>query len=478
MNKNYLTQVVILFLLTIGILLGLSMLKPTDINFTTRQIDLLSSLRNKPVVDESDEEIEDIAATDSVSNLVSDSTISRTHTDSVPLRPTIKAPRKAGDITLIEDYTMAQAGMQHFATAIYNRNNLQRPVRIGVLGDSFIEADILTQNIRQLLQDIYGGSGVGYMAMHSDFPGFRRSIAQVDKGWETYNVASNAQLPYTSLTLQLHRPQGDGKTYTRYKGVKKLRHINEWEVSKVGFIADTTAVISLKTDSTLHTFDIAPDSEAQFIVIAEPTHSLEVECNQAAVAFWGTWLDGTTGIAVDNISIRGYSGTTLQSIPAERLQQLNNAIPYDLILLQYGLNRMTPSITDYSSYTTQLVEAINHLRSALPHTDIVIVGIGDRSQNENGSLQTMKAVYGIRKAQRNAAIEAQCHFWDCYEAMKTLGGMPTFVENSWANKDYTHINHAGGSPLANEFVKAIKYALEKNTTAHIPQSQPDTLIYE
>ena len=72
----------------------------------------------------------------------------------------------------------------------------------------------------------------------------------------------------------------------------------------------------------------------------------------------------------------------------------------------------------------------------------------------------MPAIYGMRKAQRNAAIEAECLFWDCCEAMKQIGGMPTFVGNNWASKDYTHINHTGGAPLANEFVKAIQYAID------------------
>jgi hypothetical protein len=91
----------------------------------------------------------------------------------------------------------------------------------------------------------------------------------------------------------------------------------------------------------------------------------------------------------------------------------------------------------------------------------------------------MPAIYGMRKAQRNAAIEAQCLFWDCCEAMKHIGGMPTFVDNKWASKDYTHINHQGGAPLAEEFVKAINHALNNRPQAVTTQPN-DTIadIYE
>lgn len=492
MNNNHLTQVVILFLLTIGILLGLSTLKPTDINFTTKEMDLLSSLRNEPITKDSYEEelqttthetdnsIENegnlfTAKDESISNeeIVTPQAASNSYpisidsatlailSDSTTVLPKIDVPRKASDITLIEDYTIEQLGLKNLETVIKSFNTLQRPIRIAVLGDSFTEADIMTQNIRQLLQDAYGGCGVGYMPMYSDCPGFRHSISHVCDGWETHSVITKPEYKSTSLTLQVHRPQDSIQTYTRYKGVKKYRHLDSWNVSKIGFVANKRANITVKTDSGRHSFVATPDNKAQFIVIPETTHSLEIRCNQHGVAFWGAWLDGNKGFAVDNISVRGYSGTTIPTIPVERLKQLNENIPYDLIILQYGLNCMAKHIMDYSYHTAQLVKAINHLRSALPNTDIVIMGISDRCQNINGIIQTMKAVYPLRQAQRNAAIKTQCHFWDCCEAMKTLGGMEAFVNKKWANKDYTHISRVGGSHLAEEFIKALMYALEK-----------------
>ena len=487
MKKNHLTQVVILFLLTIGILLGLSTLNPADIDFTTKRVDLLSSLRNTPIVEEptenefqgEDQYYNEDVTTPSASEegektidttpddngpATGDTTALAPTTVSKPVRPQINAPRKAGDITLIEDYTFEQGGLKNLEASIANPDSIQRPVRIAILGDSFTEADIMTQNIRQLLQDEYGGYGVGYMPMYSDCPGFRHSVSHVCEGWETHSVISKPEYKNTSLTLQLHRPQDSTKTCTRFKGVSKLRHLDRWDVSRIGIIANNGASISVKTDSGRHSYDILPDDKAQFITIAQTTQSLEIKCSGHDVAFWGAWLDGTKGFAVDNISVRGYSGTTIQSIPTERLKQLNEAIPYDMIILQYGLNSMDKNITDYSYYTRHLVNIVNHLRTAFPNTDMLIMGISDRCQNIDGSIQTMKAVYAMRQAQRNAAIEAGCHFWDCCEAMKTLGGMAKFVDNRWANKDYTHINRTGGSHVAEEFVKAIKYALEKKAT--------------
>ncbi len=487
MKKNVLGQVVILLLLTIIMLFVLSLLPPLKCNnFTTKKIDLLSDIRNKS---QSQEDIDEyfphntpnttsiiVADTDScehknsvdkdVANLASTQHPSQQASHTVQQQSSINqndyAPQKAGDTTLIEDYSPQKNGLAHLINAIKNRHNIGRPVRIGFLGDSFIEADILTQNIRELLQDQYGGCGVGYMAMHSDFPGFRRSITQIDKGWNTHNVVTDTEIELTSLPLQLHRPNKNA--VTQFRGVSKLRHIDRWNVSTIALYARETTSIKLKTDSSSYSYNIKPQEQAQFIKLYEPTSSLEIRCDSTTdVAFWGAWLDDIKGIAVDNISMRGYSGNSIELLPQQNIKVLNDTIPYDLIVLQYGLNRMTASILHYEPFTKELVRMVNHLRSVMPHTDILILGIGDRCQNENGELQTMPAVYALLKAQRKAAIESQCLFWNTCEAMKSLGGMPQFVENKWANKDYTHINHAGGNPLGKEFIKALNYAIEHST---------------
>ena len=468
MSKNYLTQVVWLFILTVAILLIISVIPPIDINHTTKQVDLLSSIRtdkgeeNTTTPETKPTSSKGKTPTTQFETVVEDVITPIVEEQEIETEPEVirkDVPRKMGDITLIEDYTPEEVGLKYLAQAIERREKLNRPVRIAFLGDSFIEADILTQNIREALQELYGGCGVGYMAMHSDFPGFRRSITQVDKGWETHNVADDYEGKYTSLPLQFHRPAGEAST--RFKGVNKLKYIDHWDVSTIGFIAGSNTTITLKTDSTTHSYNVEADNTAQFITLRETTSSLKIECNNTDIAMWGAWLDAQSGIALDNISIRGYSGTTIQDLPIKQLEQLGKNIPYDLIVLQYGLNRMTPSIINYTAYTAQLNEAVEHLQKAFPHTDILIMGIGDRCENVNGEMKTMKAIYGMMDAQRNAAIQSGCLFWDTYEAMKTLGGMPQFVNNKWANKDYTHINHAGGRPLSQEFVKALTHAIKK-----------------
>ena len=70
--------------------------------------------------------------------------------DTVRLNPALVA---------IEQFAPADSGRLRafYDTLLYAR----RPVRIAVLGDSFIEGDILTADLREKLQQAYGGGGAG-----------------------------------------------------------------------------------------------------------------------------------------------------------------------------------------------------------------------------------------------------------------------------------------------------------------------------
>lgn len=483
MNKNRLSQVVWLFLLVWVILFGLSLLPPLHIGgYTTREIDLLSDLRDEDDDEEyyadeyyaESEALPSAQVVEPVNNGVTaaDSTSVSSVADSValvPVRRPEQVAHRVDDIVPIEDYTVEQTGLCNMAAAIEGIDTLGRPARIVFLGDSFIEADILTQHIRELLQQRYGGQGVGYMALHSDFPGFRRSIAQNDKGWESHSVVKEPVLTRMSLPLQYYLPVS--KAYTRYKGTSRYAHAGNWTVSRVAYDATDAALLALETDSGCHTYEIAAGEGIGMVTLCEPTKQLTVSCDSANVALWGVWLDGADGVAVDNVSMRGYSGGSIADIPTANLVALQEAIPCDMVVLQYGLNRMSSGITDYAGFTQELTRVVTHLREAMPGVDILLMGIGDRCENRDGTMKTMKEVYALRRAQRAAARESGCLFWDTCEAMKYAGGMTRFVENGWANKDYTHISHAGGRPMAQAFVRALGYALGDSTTIEMTRGR-------
>ena len=78
------------------------------------------------------------------------------------------------DIVPVEDFdTTAYGAFRRFCDTLLGA---QRPVRIAVLGDSFVEGDILTADLRERLQSVYGGGGTGFAPMASPLTAFRRTV--------------------------------------------------------------------------------------------------------------------------------------------------------------------------------------------------------------------------------------------------------------------------------------------------------------
>ena len=121
------------------------------------------------------EQIYEQIKAEAVASSSSNTTQSQEHTKAV----------SSEDNTII-DMTPEHDGLRHFFAQLRRRSSLGRPVRIAVLGDSFIEGDIFSGSLRSMLQARYGGSGVGWMPLSSETAGFRRTIRNELKGWKEY----------------------------------------------------------------------------------------------------------------------------------------------------------------------------------------------------------------------------------------------------------------------------------------------------
>ena len=378
------------------------------------------------------------------------------------VEPPVPIDPHDGEIIVMEDYSPDGNGLKRFKSALAQAGN--RVVRIAILGDSYIEGDIFTQDVREKLQDQYGGCGVGYVNMYSEFPGFRRSITQSGSGWEVYNVSMKGHnKAYISITQQYSMPVSEKATAT-YKGAKRLKHTDSWEKSRFIYISPDAATINTRQDNgewTSHSSSAS--SEAQCIEVTGPMKSFSVSTGNMSLAGIGVWLDGNNGISVDCMSSRGFSGVTLSRVSSSLSQSMRRYIDYDLIVIEYGINAMSEAQTDYSAYSKLMIKSIGHIKECYPNADIIIMGVGDRGSKRGTDIITMPTTYNMIAAQRDVARHLGCVFWDTREAMGGENAIVTWANANppKANKDYIHLTHIGGRKLAEEFLKSLNNAINK-----------------
>lgn len=354
-------------------------------------------------------------------------------------------------ISRLADMSPRHDGMQHFFAQLRQRSRLGRPVRIAVLGDSFIEGDIFTGSLRSQLQARYGGAGVGWMPLTSETAGFRRTIRHEFKGWREYNqLRTKGRYPLPSHYYT--GSEGDWVRYTLPKGSQPCTEAILYYQSPQG------TSLSVSIDGGEPTMIDLPESESlsAYKLNSSAFSSIRFSLASGASGFvcYGVGLDGASGISVDNFSTRGNSGLTLRSLDSELNRAFCSARPYDLIILQYGLNTISQKQLDYSHYIKQFGGAIDHLRASIGSTECLLLGVSDRGTKSNGAVVTMPAVRALEQGQIRLAAEKGLVFWSTREAVVRLGGIGALASRGWAAKDYTHLSHRGGQELARQFLDA------------------------
>ena len=359
-------------------------------------------------------------------------------------------------IGFLEDFGTDGPSMLHFYDALLKKEG-KRPVRIAVLGDSFIEGDIITADIREQLQDLYGGGGVGFVPFSSPIAQFRGTVRHTFDGWTTLDVKNARQAPeeyrdkfFVSGSLCIP----DKSASVQMKGVMFRKHIDRASVARLIFTNRERTTIHVTINDTIHkVYNPEPGPEVQQIDIHTPIRSLEVRiANPAGFIGYGIVFENKNGVSLDNYSIRGNSGLALFGTNAAVNARIGAMRGYDLIILQYGLNVMSADVLHYGSYEKAFIKVINYMKRCFPNSSILVMGVCDRSTQRDGEFVTMPAVRGMIEAQRNAARETGVAFWNTFEAMGGENSMVEFVRKNWAAKDYTHLGYAGGKFIAGKLV--------------------------
>ena len=364
----------------------------------------------------------------------------------------------------IEDYTASGDVAAHLRRALASGES--GPVRIAFLGDSFMEGDILTGDIREMLQEAFGGRGVGFVPVESIVSGLRQTVFHEFGGWEGFSIKKkNDSITDSRFLLSgyLYVPQNDD-AFVSYKTSKFKKYLTDVTQAAFVFINPGNTVIRVTVnDSIERTFTPPSSPDIQRIVVRDVgkinSLTFRFSATEGFIAY-GVLMDGDRGIAVDNYADRGSSGMQFYKLRKGYNQAYDAFCGYDMIVLEFGINVVAKDMTDYSWFERQMVSVVKNIRRCYPSADIILMGVGDRSTKEDGEYVTMPEIKSMIAHQRSIARKCGIGFFDVYSAMGGENSMVKFVEKRWAAKDYTHVSSAGAKVIAREFVDALLDEIE------------------
>jgi lysophospholipase L1-like esterase len=355
----------------------------------------------------------------------------------------------------IIDYSNGETGgMDHFYSVLDSVNSLNRPVRIAYYGDSYIEGDILTGNLREMFQQKYGGHGVGWVDCGSEIVKVRRSITQTYSGITEFKAVEK---PFTSSKLGISgryfEPSEGSKIST--SAAKHYPHSTSWDTSTLFFKTPSSLNISIKTSSGVSSaYASIGKNSIQRLKTDGPMSSINYRFTSvgSGTLLYGMALESHQGVLLDNFSMRASSGLPLLNIPLSMMQQMNTMRPYDLIILHFGLNEAVNGNATMvlRKYMRDMCKVVKHFHEAYPEASILIMGVPDRCQRTEDGIRTLKEVKNLVNLQQQMAADCNVSFLNFFEVMGGEGSVKKLVDRNMADKDYTHLSFSGGKFIASK----------------------------
>ena len=469
--KNYLGQTLGLVTLVLVLLTGLSLL-PGGLSvggFPLREMDIFADIRQNPPL------FSDSLVTDTtgigLDTLAYPAVLDTSQKDSMGLIPAV-ADVLFGQI--IEDYTPDQRGLSDFFAAIDSIRSHQRTVRVAFFGDSFVEGDILLGDLRDTLQTVWGGDGVGYVPITSEVARFKRTLVHRYEKWSTFSIVKNhASGEPFGINGFVYQPLPGA--FVHYEGADYFNHTRQWSRFRLFYQSETNTPFVWQQGDAPPQPDTLPAKAGSLGVWNHDqpgtrAFAFRFDEPDSSLLLYGATMENGPGFYLDNFSVRGNTGGRLKLIAPGLARQFDQVLHYDLIVVQLGLNAVTPSLNNIRWYSAELEQTFKHLENCFPGKTILVISVADRAGKVDGELATLPSVAAITAMQRNLARQHGFLFYDLYHGMGGPGAMIKFAQQkpALANKDFTHLTHEGGKVMGHLFARLFleaqtRYRYEKES---------------
>lgn len=395
---------------------------------------------------------------------------------------------------------------QFYLDQFYNQllklenNPDSQKVRIAYFGDSMTDGDLIVQDIRMNLQDVFGGRGVGFVPVTSESARTRASVIHnFSSNWKTYSFMKkyDSIYPY-GVNGQVFYTDSTGKASVDFRaGVNRKNNNMPFPVLYYGKSENDSALVRVITQKDTLKIPLQPAENLNRIRLSSrilSSFKLEFESSQN-ISFYGVNFDVPYGIQVDNFSSRGNSGLPLTALDQNLMHTFQKEFNYDLIVLHFGTNVLNSDSFTYEWYKNRMKRVVDYVRTLFPQASVMVVSIADRAKKYDTEMKTDSAVAYLLNQQRLLAEEKKTAFVSLYDLMGGENSMIFWVEaeKPKANKDYTHFNSFGsqeiGGLISEQILdgfknyKSKRKVLEKEEEAirrkdSILHAKKDTLLQE
>ena len=356
----------------------------------------------------------------------------------MPELKSITGGETADDTHIITDSVVVYEETDTVQKQISNSTAL----RIIHYGDSQIEGDRMTKNIRNGLQSRFGGGGVGLIPLHQTIGSM--SLQQKLIMNDIQQTAKQGPKRYLA-----YGPKSGRRETKVYGPMAQVAVMNDSIVKGSEQLKLTMTSVAKDTTAYFTQIRILRQYDS-IITLRQPQRNYTLKLNGKG-DIYGISLETKTGVIVDNIQMRGCAGTIFTSIDPKALRHYYAVTNTALFILQYGGNVMpyTKTVSSIDSYKERLRKQIRYIKRLVPEADLLFVGPSDMHTTIEGTKTTYPLLPKMDKTLKDLAAEENIGYWSLFEAMGGKGGMTRWVAQGLAGSDGVHFTRKGADKAGN-----------------------------
>ena len=342
--------------------------------------------------------------------------------------------------------------LDDFWTTAENAVSDNRVVRILHYGDSQIEMDRISYQLRAYMQQHFGGGGPGMLPFRTIIAS--TSVSQSASGNLTHLASFGDSTVVRSRgnygpMMQCFRMAGNASTSIKASSNSKtdsrLKLFSRIRLVYNNRSGNLKATLSEKKKRHKESFTSKKKGVGSMLwTLNSATASFNINTTGDADLYCVT-VDNGPGVAVDNIPMRGCSGSQFTSVDKELLKQAYAQLDVAMIILQFGGNSVPyiKSKKAISTYCSTMGKQIDYLHQCCPQAKILFVGPSDMSTSERGKLQTYPMLPALVDSLRVTANRHGAAFWSIYHAMGGRNSMLSWKKQGLSGSDYVHFTPKG-----------------------------------
>jgi len=415
--------------------------------------------------------------------------------DSILSEPFAKKPQFAINLAKIDTTKIRRIqypkGHKNFVEKLqqsFNSNNC----RIIHYGDSQLEGDRITSYLRNRLQGLYGGNGPGFIPIKQVYHQLSGKVT-CSENWERYARFDRSKpkfshhkygaylsvsrfTPFTkSLSDSLSKTFildtiskatiDIGKSLKSYRNFRVFNQIG----LHYGNATHPTSIKVFNNGALIQMDTLITDKQYHLYQINLHTtpSNLHIELEgKVSPDFYGLTLDSNKGIQIDNVAMRGASGTFFTKTDSKTFADMNKTLNPKLILLQYGGNTV-PYLKDslgVQRYGRYISSQIKWIKKRTHQAQVLFIGPTDMCTTVNGKMETYPLLPYLNQVLMQNCLKNNTAYWSMFDAMGGKGAMKIWVDEKLAGSDYTHFT-AKGTKVISELLFTSLY-LDLMKTKH------------